>query len=86
MKIVRTELTKLSFIVQQTQPSMNSSTFSSPLSCCDCCKSSASMLFLPYSFSSTTGLIPVRRMSSLMNVVFPAPRKPEMISIFIVCS
>ena len=84
-KIVSTEFTKLSFMVQQTQPSMNSriSSFFSPFSELLPRSSAASMLLSPYSFSRITGLVPVRRMSSLIKVVLPAPKKPETIRMFI---
>ena len=77
--IVSTELAKPSRTVQQTQPSISSSTLISP----EEESSPLSMSVSPYSFSSITMSCPVRRISSFMKVVLPAPRNPETMSIFI---
>ena len=72
-------MAKPSRTVQQTQPSISSSTLISP----EEESSPLSMLVSPYSFLSITMSCPVRRISSFMKVVLPAPRNPETMSIFI---
>lgn len=77
-EIVSSDEAKPSFMEQQMQPSANSR-----MSTSDVCEISwLSRFTSPYSFSMTTTFLPVRRINSLMNVVFPAPKKPEMTSIF----
>lgn len=71
--MVSTDAAKSCLPEQQMQFSVDSQTESSSV----WERTLASMSAWPYSFSYTTKSRPVRRASSWMNVVFPAPRKPD---------
>ena len=79
LAMVRMEEAKSDFVEQQIHPSVNSQIFkfSCPF------RKALSMLVSPYSFSMTTKSRCIFRDISLIKVVFPAPRKPEIINIFI---
>ena len=77
--IVSTEAAKSPFTEQQIQPSVNSHIFT----LVDSLRTSPSTPEVPYSFSKIAISFFVCFASSLINVVLPAPRKPDIISIFI---
>ena len=86
MSIARSEDMKSAFVLQHAQPLVSSHTLSS-ISFSSVISDlffniSPSMFTSPNSFSNMTYSLPVLLTISLINVVLPAPRKPEITSIF----
>ena len=77
--IVSMEAAKSPFTEQQIQPSVSSHIFTFVASF----RISPSTPEVPYSFSKIAISFLVRLASSLINVVLPAPKNPDTISIFI---
>ena len=77
----RTDRAKSPLAEQQMQPSVISQMFTVPLAS-SVSSRSLSIPAAPYSFSKMANSLPVCFARALIKVVFPAPKKPDTISIF----